>query len=92
MEEAFLSERNSYLIDTDDPGVATAGYSEYCIYTYSIPPLPHNTKCYLKYAACTSTARGMIIVFTRGSQWILWFSVQRDNYCIHQRHPVDTLV
>jgi len=28
MEEDFLSERNTYHVDVDDPGVATVGYSK----------------------------------------------------------------
>lgn len=28
MEEDYLSERNTYHVDIDDPGVATVGYSK----------------------------------------------------------------
>ena len=47
MREAYLDDRNSYKIDTDDAGVATMGYSEYMWEVYKVflllcfpPPLP----------------------------------------------------
>ena len=32
MAEDYLSERNTYHVDVDDPGVATVGYSKLCCY------------------------------------------------------------
>ena len=34
MEEDFLSERNSYQVDTEDAGVALTGYSKYMDFIY----------------------------------------------------------